>query len=84
MIWFGGKINKNYGWDFSALHKYRDFSDGISFFEFDVTWDRFLSDHKPSFQFIISILNFKLIELEIYYVFHRDRTELDRAKDTVV
>ena len=72
MISFSQKINDDYALDVAVLYKYREFSDGISFFDLEVNWDRYLSDHKPSFSIRLSVLNFMLIDFEIYYRYHRD------------
>jgi hypothetical protein len=69
---FNGKIGKNYAWDLEFLYKYRDFSDGIDFLVFDVSWDRYECDHKPSFEIAFKILNFIMIELTIYNIWHMD------------
>ena len=34
-IW-GGKVGDDYAWELDFLYKYRDFSDGIDFFEFSI------------------------------------------------
>jgi hypothetical protein len=75
MIWWGRKINENYGWELSALHLFRQFSDGITFFEFTINWDRYLGDHTPRFDIMLVVLNFKVIEFNIYYLWHRDHYE---------
>ena len=72
MIWYGKDINKDYAWEISALHKIRDFKDGISFIDFDINWDRYLADHTPAFNFSLEILNYKIFEFNIYYQRHRD------------
>jgi hypothetical protein len=70
MIWLGKPINENYAWEVSALYQYRDFSDGVSFFDFNCSWDRFEGDHTPTFNLKLSILNITLIEANIYYLHH--------------
>lgn len=72
MIWWGTKINDNYGWELSALHMLREFSDGLTFFEFQCNWDKYLADHTPRFDVMLVILNFKVFEFNIYYLWHRD------------
>jgi hypothetical protein len=76
-IWWGREINDDYAWEFSALHKYRPFSDGISFLEFNVNWDRYLADHTPRFGVMLVILNFKVFEFSIYYMYHRDNEDVE-------
>lgn len=75
MIYIGNKINEDYAWELSALHNYRPFKDGLEFFSFIINWDRFLADHTPAFQILLSILNYKIFEFNIYYVWHRDEPE---------
>jgi len=72
MFWMGNKINKNYAWELSGFHMIRQFSDGMSFFEFTTNWDKYLSDHTPRFDIMFIILNFKVLEFSIYYLHHRD------------
>ena len=72
MIWFGKKLNKNYGWELAFFHRVRDFSDGITFFEWNITLDRYLADHTPRFTFELNILNYKIVEFGVYYLHHRD------------
>ena len=71
MISLFGKINKSYGSEFVLFHKVRDFSDGLTFFEFEINWDRYLGDHNPSFEIALEIFNFMIFEFNIYYLFHR-------------
>jgi len=61
----------DYSIGFSYFQKIRSFSDGVSFFEFQVNLDRYLADHSPRFEIIFIILNFKIFELEVYYKHHR-------------
>ena len=72
MIWIGHKINDDYAWEFSALHQFREKTDGISFCEFQINWDRFLADHTPQFTIMLVLLNYKIFEFNIYYIHHRD------------
>lgn len=72
MIFFGGKINKDYGWEISGLHKLRNLNDGISFIELLISWDRYLGDHTPRFEIMFMLLNYKILEFNIYYLHHRD------------
>lgn len=76
MIWIGNTINKDYAWEIAALHKLRQFSDGISFIEFNVNWDRYIADHTPRFDIMLVICNFTIVEFSIYYVWHRDKDNL--------
>ena len=71
LLYFYGNITKSYGWELDFFRKTRHFSDGISFFDFKIVWDRYKSDHTPRFDMSLSVLNFKLFEFTIYYLFHR-------------
>jgi len=75
MINWGRKINEDYAWEFSGLHKLREFSDGLSIFEFRCNWDRYLADHTPRLEISLVILNFMVFEFNIYYLWHQDDPE---------
>jgi len=68
----GGKINSDYGWEITVFHKIRNISDGIIFFEKKINWDRYLTDHSPRFEFNVILFNYTIIEINIYYLHHRD------------
>ena len=72
MIWIGTQLNENYAWELSALHMLRQFNDGITFFDFNVNWDRYLTDHTPRFEMTLVVFNFKVFEFNVYYKWHRD------------
>lgn len=82
MILWGNKINDNYAWEFCALHKLRDFSDGVTFFEKNIVWDKYLRDHKPSFEISLIILNFMIFEFNVYYIWHRDENGNPEKENT--
>ncbi len=65
------KFNQDWGLEISSLHLLRSFADGISFINLEIGLDLFKADHKPSFDLMIVLLNFKLIELSVYYLHHR-------------
>ena len=67
-----GKINDNYGWEVTVFHKLREASDGVIFFDGKINWDRYLADHSPRFEIHIVIFNYTIIEINIYYLHHRD------------
>ncbi len=75
MIVFSLKLNKNFALDYDAFYNYRSFSDGIDFIEFHIIWDKYEGDHKPSFSLWFSILNFCIIDFEIYNIHHVDGLE---------
>jgi len=66
------KISKNYGIDLSLFNIVRDFSDGISFFEFEINLDLFDEDHKPSFDIFLIIFNCMIFQLWIYNINHKN------------
>ena len=72
MIWFGSKIDKDYGWEFVAFHKNRSFDDGLSFIRFEINWDRYLADHTPRFEIRLELFNYTIFDFSIYYLWHRD------------
>ena len=67
-----GKINDNYGWEVTVFHKLRETSDGVIFFDGKINWDRYLADHSPRFEIHVVIFNYTIIEINIYYLHHRD------------
>ena len=69
---FHSKIGKNYSWEFDILRMYRKFKDGISFFELNINWDKFVGDHNPQFTLIFILLNLKIFEFTIYNVWHTE------------
>lgn len=48
---------KNIFWETQLFAFIRDFKEGITFFEFKINWDRYVSEHTPSFQIELTILN---------------------------
>ena len=70
--YFHGKIYENYGWELEFFNKYRNFSDGIEFLNLIVNWDKYESDHKPSFEIALKILNFIIFEFTIYNIWHTE------------
>ena len=68
---FGGKINNDYGWEVAVFSKIRMFSDGLSFFELTINWDRYFAHHCPRFRFHLVVLNYTIIEANVYYLHHR-------------
>ena len=68
----GNKISSDYGWEITVFHKVRDAVDGVSFFDMKINWDRYLADHSPRFEFHIVLLNWTVVEINIYYLYHRN------------
>ena len=67
-----GKVNDDYGWEVTVFHKIRNVSDGVSFFDMKVNWDRYFADHSPRFELCVVLFNYTIIEVNIYYLHHRD------------
>jgi hypothetical protein len=44
-------------WESQLFAFIRSFEDGITFFKFNVNWDRYEDDHSPRFQIELTILN---------------------------
>ncbi len=78
MMLFGKKLTSNYGVELALFHKIREYSDGVSFWNAKINWDRYLSDHTPRFEFHLAMLNYTIIEFNVYYLYHRE--ELDSHK----
>lgn len=73
MISYSRNIGKNFALDISGFRMIRTIRDGISFFDFDISWERCkYVDHNPSFDFTLIIFNLILIDFHIYYKYHRD------------
>jgi hypothetical protein len=70
MFLLHGKIGRDYGWEFSAFHRIRDFKEGTSFFELNVSFDKYKCDHNPKFETIFILFNFKIFEFTIYNLWH--------------
>ena len=70
MINFTKKITSKFALDVMLFYKLRQFKDGIDFLNINISFDRYEADHKPSFQFMIVVFNFTIIEFDIYNVNH--------------
>jgi len=44
-------------WEAQLFALVREFRDGITFFKFNMNWDRYLDDHTPAFQIELTVLN---------------------------
>lgn len=44
-------------WEMQLFANVRDLSDGLKIFNFNINYDRYVSDHTPSFQIELTILN---------------------------
>ena len=67
LILFENDGNLKAGFNIATIRAIHD----CSFFDFKIVWDRYKSDHTPRFDMSLSVLNFKLFEFTIYYLFHR-------------
>ncbi len=70
MLWIGTKIGKNYAWELSSFHWYREFDDGIDFLTFEMQIDWFKGDHNPRFHIMFVIMNFNIFDFEIHNINH--------------
>ena len=52
-----GSLGRNLFYEFQLFALIRDFKDGITFFNFNLNFDRYKSEHTPSFQIELTILN---------------------------
>lgn len=77
MICFHRDISKNYAWELTMFHKLRQFSDGISFFDWKCSLDWFKADHNPKFEFLLVILNFTIVEFNVYNRNHVEEDEYE-------
>ena len=75
MITFGRKVSNDYGWEITLFHKLREFSDGVTFLETKINWDRYIGDHTPRFEFHLVLLNHTIIEVNVYYLHHTSKED---------
>jgi hypothetical protein len=68
----GGKISREYGWEVTVFHKLRETSDGVIFFDGKINWDRYLADHSPRVEMHLVMFNYTIIEINVYYLHHRN------------
>jgi len=59
-------------WEVTVVHKIREASDGIIFIDGKINWDRYLEDHSQKFEIHLVMLNYTIIEINIYYLHHRN------------
>ena len=70
-----GKISDDYGWEVTILHKLRETSDGVMFFDGKINLDRDLADDTPRFEIHLVMFNYTIIEINVYYLHHRKEEE---------
>jgi hypothetical protein len=56
-FYFYGELLENTYWEVQLLAPIRSFKDGITFFKFDINWDRYKSEHTPAFQIEFTLFN---------------------------
>ena len=66
------KIGDNYAWELETFYNYRSFADGIDFFIFDWSYDKYICDHNPKFNITLKILNFIIFDFTVYNIWHTD------------
>ena len=69
------KLTEKFSLDLVMFSKLRNWDDGIDFINVDISFDKYEADHKPSFQFMIVLLNYTIIELDIYNINHLVESE---------
>ena len=74
-LWFWGRLPYYMTWELLLIHKLREFSDGITFFELKVNTDFYedvnmhTASHNPQLIFNLVILNYTIFEFTIYSTF---------------
>jgi len=63
-----GKFNIDYGWKLVLFKQIRDFSDGITFFEEKLNWDKYKGKNSPKVEAHLVLFNFTIIEFNVYYL----------------
>jgi hypothetical protein len=58
--------------------RFRDWADGVSFWNCTCNLDLFRDDHKPSFELRVEILNRTLFGVEVYNIHHLSPEEEKR------
>lgn len=64
-----------FAWELVLFHKIRDWSDGVTWFEFVYNVDRFVADHNPKYDLHLIIANITIFEFNIYNVYHVEEEE---------
>lgn len=71
-LWFWGRLPYYMTWELLLIHKLREFSDGITFFELKVNTDfhedinTHVTSHNPQLIFNLVILNYTIFDFTIY------------------
>ena len=76
MLWLISKLceivlgrNVKLAAECSWFHKYRSYSDGITFFNVNIDSHIFIEDHMPKFEFEVVIMN-HITQFEMYNIYH--------------
>lgn len=72
---FGFKTGKARAVEWAFFNKIRQFSDGVTFFEFKINMDLFKGDHNPKFGIELLLLNWMIMEINFYNPNHIDSEE---------
>jgi len=62
--------SKKYRRELVFLKKIRSFSDGVTFFLFDISVDKFEADHNPHFKINLILLNYMIFEFNSFSLSH--------------
>ena len=73
MLCWSIKLNENYAFEVAGFYKYRAYSDGVTFLNFDSDLSLYSGDHNPQFRINLTVLNFMIFDIAIYNMNHRDR-----------
>ena len=64
------KVSEDYAIDVMLVHKFRDFSDGVTVFVPMINLDLYRSDHNPKLEISLAIMNVYVFQFELYNVNH--------------
>ena len=67
---FGTRLGKNYAWEVELF--YTNFKGGFTPIKFEVDYESYCCDHKPSFEIELTLFSITLFHLHIYNVWHND------------
>ena len=71
MICISTKLTNNYAIEISCLHKVRNFKDGISFVDGEISLDLYPGDHNPKFRLDFIFMNYTILEVGVYNMNHK-------------
>lgn len=72
MILFSDIPYTKYAWEINIFHKYRELSDGLSFVELNIGYDKYMADHNPRFGIMFALCNYIILEFSVYNMYHVD------------